>query len=202
VLDDMADDAAGLLDFLGLQSAHVCGASMGGMIAQSLAIRHPERVRSLVSIMSTTGDRSLPPPRPEIASVLLAPMPSDRAGAIDRSVMVFRAIGSPGFPFDEEAVRERAGLQFDRCFHPEGQMRQMAAIVASGSRTEKLGAVRVPTLVIHGVDDPLVPVEGGRATAAAIPGAELLEIPGMGHDNPRDLWVSVVDAIAKLTARG
>jgi len=200
-LDDMADDTAGLLTALGIERAHVCGASMGGMIAQTVAIRHADRVKSLVSIMSTTGDRGLPPPRPEIASVLISPMPSDRAGAIERGVAVFRAIGSPGFPFDEEMVRQRAALQYDRCFHPEGQARQLAAILAHGSRREKLREVRVPTLVIHGADDPLVPVEGGKDTAAAIPGAELMIIEGMGHDNPRPAWPRVIDSICALTSR-
>lgn len=200
-LDDMADDTAGLLTALGIERAHVCGASMGGMIAQTVAIRHPDRVKSLVSIMSTTGDRGLPPPRAEVASVLISPMPSDRAGAIERGVAVFRAIGSPGFPFEEDMVRERAALQYDRCFHPEGQARQLAAILAHGSRREKLRDVRVPTLVIHGADDPLVPVDGGRDTAAAIPGAELLVIDGMGHDNPRPVWPRVIESICALTSR-
>ncbi|MBY0275736.1 alpha/beta fold hydrolase [Candidatus Binatia bacterium] len=200
-LDDMADDTAGLLDALGIARAHVCGASMGGMIAQTLAIRHPARVKSLVSIMSTTGAPDLPGPRPEAATVLLTPVPADRDAAIERVVTVFRTIGSPGFPFDEHGLRARAALQYDRSHHPEGQMRQLAAILAHGSRREKLRELRVPALVIHGADDPLVPVEGGHDTAAAIPGAELLIIDGMGHDNPRDAWPRVVDAIAALTAR-
>jgi pimeloyl-ACP methyl ester carboxylesterase len=200
-LDDMADDTAGLLAALGIERAHVCGASMGGMIAQTLAIRHPERVKSLVSIMSTTGHPDLPPPRPEVAAVLVGPMPTGRDSAIERGVSVFRAIGSPGFPFDEAAVRERAALQYDRCFHPEGQVRQLAAILAAGSRRERLSQVRVPTLVIHGADDPLVPLEGGRDTAEAIPGAELMIIEGMGHDQPRPLWPRVVERIAASTAR-
>jgi pimeloyl-ACP methyl ester carboxylesterase len=200
-LDDMADDAAELLEALGIERAHVCGASMGGMIAQTLAIRHPGRVKSLVSIMSTTGERGLPPPRPEIAAVLVQPMPTDRESAIQRSLMVFRTIGSPGFPFDEEMVRTFAARQYDRCFHPEGQARQLAAILAHGGRREKLQGLRVPALVIHGADDPLIPVEGGRDTAAAIPGAELLVIDGMGHDNPRPAWPRVVESICALTTR-
>ena len=200
-LDDMADDTAGLLDALEIERAHVCGASMGGMIAQTLAIRHPARVKSLTSIMSTTGAPDLPGPRPEAAAALVTPIPTDRDGAIERGVMVFRTIGSPGFPFDEESVRRRAALQYDRCHHPEGQARQLAAIFAHGSRRERLRDVRVPALVIHGADDPLVPVEGGHDTAASIPGAELLIIEGMGHDNPRDAWPRVIDSICALTAR-
>jgi pimeloyl-ACP methyl ester carboxylesterase len=200
-LDDMADDAAGLLDALDIGRAHVCGASMGGMIAQTLAIRHPARVKSLTSIMSTTGAPDLPGPRPEAAAVLVTPIPTDRDGAIERGVTVFRTIGSPGFPFDEEGTRRRAALQYDRCHHPEGQARQLAAILAHGSRRERLRDVRVPALVIHGADDPLVPVEGGHDTAASIPNAELLIIEGMGHDNPRDAWPRVIDSICALTSR-
>jgi pimeloyl-ACP methyl ester carboxylesterase len=171
------------------------------MIAQTLAIRHPARVKSLTSIMSTTGAPDLPGPRPEAAAVLVTPIPTDRDGAIERGVTVFRTIGSPGFPFDEEGTRRRAALQYDRCHHPEGQARQLAAILAHGSRRERLRDVRVPALVIHGADDPLVPVEGGHDTAASIPNAELLIIEGMGHDNPRVAWPRVIDSICALTSR-
>src|SRR2546421_2398272 len=173
-LPDMAADAVGLLDALGIAAVHVVGASLGGMIAQAMAIAHPTRVLSLTSIMSSTGDRSLPPARPEAAAVLLLPAPTDRAGNIERAVHVFRTIGSPGFPFDEARVRELAARSFDRCFHPAGAARQLVAILASGSRKEALAAVAVPTLVIHGRDDPLIPVEAGLATARAVRGAELL----------------------------
>jgi pimeloyl-ACP methyl ester carboxylesterase len=200
-LDDMADDAVGLLDALGIDGAHVCGASMGGMIAQTIAIRRPERVRSLVSIMSTTGHRDLPQAKPEVFSLLVTPAPADRAGFIDHSVVLWRTIGSPGFPFDEQMTRERSALTYDRCFHPAGPARQLAAILAHGSRREALRGVKVPALVIHGADDPLIPVEGGRDTAAAIPGAELIVIEGMGHDNPRPIWPRLVGAIADLTRR-
>jgi pimeloyl-ACP methyl ester carboxylesterase len=200
-LDDMADDAAAVLDAVGLESAHVCGASMGGMIAQTLAIRKPERVRSLTSIMSTTGNPSLPPPSPEALAILVQAPPSDRLGAIERSVRVFRTIGSSGFPFDEPRVRAKATRSYDRCFHPEGVARQFAAIVAHGNRVEALKRLRVPALVIHGDMDPLVRIEGGRDTAASIPGAELLVIEGMGHDLPVETWPRIVAAIAAVNAR-
>src|SRR5213592_4611687 len=188
-LRDMAADAVGLLDALGIAAVHVVGASLGGMIAQAMAIAHPTRVLSLTSIMSSTGDRSL------------LPAPTDRAGNIERAVHVFRTIGSPGFPFDEARVRELAARSFDRCFHPAGAARQLVAILASGSRKEALAAVAVPTLVIHGRDDPLIAVEAGLATARAVRGAELLVVDGMGHDLPRAVWPSIVDRISALTAR-
>jgi len=200
-LSDMAADTVGLLDALGIRRAHVVGASLGGMIAQTLAIEHPARVRSLTSIMSTTGDPSLPMARAEAMAALLSPVPSDREGNVARAVRIFRTIGSPGFPFDEERVRRRAARSYDRCFHPAGPARQLLAIVASGSRRPRLARVRVPALVIHGAGDPLIPVEGGIDTAAAIPGAELLIIEGMGHDLPRGVWPQVIDAITALAER-
>lgn len=195
-LDDMADDAVGLCDALGLDGAHFVGASMGGMIVQTVAIRHPARVRSLVSIMSTTGNPALPAARPEIMALLAGPPPVGREAGIDAAVETWRQIGSPGFPFDEAHIRARSAALYDRSNHPAGQARQLAAILAHGNRAPRLAGVRAPTLVIHGTDDPLVPVEGGKDTAAAIPGAELLLIPGMGHDLPRPLFAKLVEAIA------
>jgi pimeloyl-ACP methyl ester carboxylesterase len=202
LLSDMAADAAGLLDALAIDRAHVVGASMGGMIAQTLAIEHAPRVRTLTSIMSTTGAADLPPARPEAMAVLMTPIPTERAAAIERGVSTYTTIGSPAYPPDAAELRAMLEQAFDRGVHPEGVARQLVAILASGSRREKLGAVRAPTLVIHGLADPLVPIEGGRDTAASIPGAELLEIEGMGHDLPRALWPMLVDAIAKNVARG
>jgi len=201
LLRDMAADAAGLLAALDIERAHVVGASMGGMIAQALAIGHPGRVRSLTSIMSSTGNPDLPPPRPDALGVLLTPPPPDREGAIERGVTVFRTIGSPGFPFDEAEVRSLAARCYDRGFNPAGVARQLVAILASGSRVAALRTVRLPTLVVHGVEDPLVPLAAGQDTANAIPGAELLAIEGMGHDLPRPVWPRLVDAICRLAAR-
>jgi pimeloyl-ACP methyl ester carboxylesterase len=198
-LSDMAADAVGLLDALEIASAHVVGASMGGMIAQTMAIEHPARVRTLTSIMSTTGARDLPTAEPHAMGALLSPPVTDRDGNVERGVQIFRAIGSPGFPFDEARVRRRAGLAYDRGFHPAGVGRQLVAIMASGSRREALAAVRVPALVVHGTADPLVPLAGGADTAQSIPGARTLYIEGMGHDLPREVWPRLVEAIVALT---
>ncbi|MEV0144534.1 MULTISPECIES: alpha/beta hydrolase [unclassified Nonomuraea] len=199
LLDDMADDAAGLMDALGWSAAHVVGASMGGMIAQTLAIRHPGRVLTLTSIMSTPGSR-VAPPTPAASAVLLATPPAGREEVIARAQDAWAVIGSPGFEPDRARIADVAARAFDRCFDPPGTARQLAAIMASGDRTERLRRLDVPALVVHGEADQLVPLEGGRATAEAIPGARLLTFPGMGHDLPRPLWPDLVAAITKLTA--
>ena len=199
-LDDMADDSVGLLAELGIDAAHVVGASMGGMIAQTIAIRHPQRVLSLTSIMSTPGPR-VAPPTEAAAAALMVPPATSREEAIERAIAATKVIGSPGFPPDEEWIAESAGVAYDRAFDPPGFARQFVAIQASGDRTEQLSGVRVPTLVVHGADDPLVTLPGGEATAAAIPDAELVVIPGMGHNLPRQVWPQVVDAIVRTADR-
>jgi pimeloyl-ACP methyl ester carboxylesterase len=200
-LEDMADDAVGLLDQLGVERAHVVGASMGGMIAQAMAIRNPERLLSLTSIFSTTGARSVGQPLDEALAVLLAPAPADRESYVEFHVKVARTIGSPKYPTGEQRLRERAGQIFDRSHYPQGMARQLVAILSASDRSGALGSVQVPTLVIHGKDDPLVQFTGGEATARAIPGAELLAIDGMGHDLPEELWSRFVDAIVANAER-
>jgi pimeloyl-ACP methyl ester carboxylesterase len=200
LLTDMAADAVGLLDALDIASAHVLGVSMGGMIAQTMAIHYPDRVRTLTSIMSSTGDVSLPQPGPQALSLLTEPAPREREAYLDYSVRTWRILGSPGFRFDEDRVRRRAGLSFDRGLNPPGFARQLAAILASGSRREALRDVKIPTLVIHGTADPLVPVAGGIDTAESIPGARLMLIDGMGHDLPVDLWPRLLEAITQHAA--
>jgi pimeloyl-ACP methyl ester carboxylesterase len=166
------------------------------MIAQTIAIDHAARVLSLTSIMSTTGNPEVPPAKPEALAVLLTPTPSDRAQFLDHMVRSFRIIGSPGFELDEDGFRGRVGRAFDRSYDPAGVARQLVAALADGNRKQRLRSVRAPTLVIHGKQDPLVPVEGGIDTADGVPGARLLVIDGMGHDLPRGAWPQIVDAIA------
>lgn len=200
-LEDMADDAAGLLDALSIDRAHVVGASMGGMIAQAIAIRHGTRVKSLVSMMSTTGGPDAQPAKPEVMAGLMKPPAPNREAQIEQSIALGRTIGSPGFPRDEQRTRERIARDYDRAFHPDGTQRQMAAIVTSGSRVESLARLTMPTLVIHGDADVLVPPINGKQTADAIPGAELMIIEGMGHDFPPETFERITDAIANNAAK-
>jgi pimeloyl-ACP methyl ester carboxylesterase len=199
-VDDMADDAAGLLITLGIRAAHVVGASLGGAIAQSLTIRRPEMVLSLTSIMSGPGRLDRAGSDPELIRVMAEPPVADRAGAIERAVRIARAKGSREM-FDEGGARRAAARAWDRNPSYEGIQRQRRAMAASGDRTDALRTVSVPALVIHGEADPLVHVSAGRRTAEAIPGARLITIPGMGHDLPKQVWPEVVGAIAEVAGR-
>jgi pimeloyl-ACP methyl ester carboxylesterase len=196
-LDDMADDAAGLLDHLGIPAAHVVGASMGGMIAQTLAANHPERVLTLTSIMSTTGARRVGQPSRRLYPLFLRDMPKEREPFVARMVKGAHQIGSKAFPPDVDRLTAMLGRAFDRGYHPGGTLRQLAAIIASGDRTEALRSIKAPTLVIHGDADRLVRFSGGEATAAAIPGAKLVTIKGMGHDLPAKAWPEIIEAIVE-----
>jgi len=195
-LDDMADDSVGLLDALGIGKAHVCGASMGGMIAQVISCRHPDRVLSLTSIMSTTGNPGLPQGKPEAIAAVVAPAPEERGAYIEHNLNVWRRIWSPGFPFEEERARTFMEKSYDRSHCPQGMARQNTAVIAGGDRRPLLSSIRVPTLVVHGADDPLIPVEGGMDTARAIPGSKLLIVNGMGHDMPKGVWPEIVEAVS------
>jgi pimeloyl-ACP methyl ester carboxylesterase len=198
-LSEMAADAIGLLDELGIATAHVVGASMGGAIAQTMAIEHPSRVRSLTSMMSTTGNRSVGQPSPEaLREVFSGPPAVARDEVIQQALRVRRVVGSPGYPGDENEIAAVAGRAFDRSHDPMGVARQAVATVASGDRTERLRSVAVPALVIHGLADRLCDASGGRATAEAIPGAELVAIEGMGHDLPLGLRVPLATRIAEF----
>ena len=192
-LSTMAADAVGLLDALDIPAAHIVGASMGGMIVQTMAIEHPDRVLSMTSIMSTTGAGDVGQPDPSAIGALLTPPPIDRDGAVEATVATSRIIG--GSLFDEDDAQARAREAYDRCFNPAGSAFQIAAIAASGDRTERLGGVSIPTLVVHGREDPLVTLSGGEATAAAVPGADLLVFGRMGHDLPTVYLPQLADAI-------
>ena len=197
-LSDMAQDAIGLLDHLEVGAAHVAGASMGGMIAQTMAIEHPSRVRTLISIMSTTGDLDVSQPSPEAGAALLTPPPTDREAYIANSVASL--VWSSQKYRDPDEIRAQAARDYDRCFYPEGANRQLAAMYASGPRSPALVNLTTPTLVIHGRDDTLIPPAAGLRTAEVIPGANLLLMADMGHDLPRPLWPTLVDAIISHTS--
>ncbi|WP_207264378.1 alpha/beta hydrolase [Desulfovibrio sp. Huiquan2017] len=196
-LEDMADDAVGLLDALGIGKAHICGASVGGMIAQVVAYRHPDRVLSLTSIMSSTGNPELPKIADDVLAEVYKPIPAEREAFVAHQVTMWRKLWSPGFPFEEERLRRLLGEGFDRSYYPQGMARQGLAVMAHGYRKSSIASIQAPTLVIHGDRDPFMSVEGGRETAQLIPGAKLLIIKGMGHDLPTPVWPRIVDAMAE-----
>jgi pimeloyl-ACP methyl ester carboxylesterase len=196
-LRDMAVDTVGLMDALGIASAHVVGASMGGAIAQELAVAFPARVRTLTSLMSSTGDPKLPQAEPKAVAALAKKTPPDRAGYIRHFVAVWSAIAGDGLPFDPERMARQGAASYERGMNPPGAARQMLAIIVSGNRKKALRGLTVPTLVIHGTRDPLIPFAAGLDTAQAIPGAQLVAIDGMGHWMPREVWPRIVDAIAR-----
>ncbi len=200
-LDDMAHDAVGLLDSLGIGAADIVGVSMGAMIAQLIAINHPERARSLTSIMSTVGGSGVVQPEPGLMALLLLPPGPTRKERIEMSLANRRLINGAGLPFDEDGARRKAERAVDRSFHPDGALRQVAAILAAPDRSSALGRLAIPTLVIHGEQDPLVPPDNGRQTAAAMPASShLIMIPGMGHNLPERVWPDVVDAITAVAS--
>jgi pimeloyl-ACP methyl ester carboxylesterase len=202
-LRDMADDAVGLLDALGIPSTHIVGASMGGMIAQNVAADFPDHVRSLTSIMSTSGHRSLPGADPLVSRHIFRSRPTgdDRDAVIAHNMRTLELIGSPAYPVDEETRREMTSASFDRCYYPAGFLRHVGAIVHDGDRRQRLARISSPTLVIHGREDPLVPLAGGIDTARHIRGAQLEIIDGMGHNLPPGLWPRLVDLIAGHASR-
>jgi pimeloyl-ACP methyl ester carboxylesterase len=201
-LEDMANDAAGLLDALRIDKAHIVGASLGGAIGQLVAANHPGKTLSFTSIMSSTGNSTLPPAKPEAMAVILnRPPAGDLEATIEAAVKASKTIGSPGYPSDEKEIRRRVAEDFKRSNYPAGFSRQAAAALVNGDRRAALKRIKAPTVVIHGADDPLVPIEGGRDTAANIAGAELIEIPGMGHDLPAALYSKIVDAIESVAKR-
>ena len=201
-LEDMADDAAGLLDALDIHKAYICGMSMGGMIAQTFAIRHSSRVESLISIYSSTGNPDLPPPEDKAMEVLLEAPPTERQAYVDFLARTFRVFAGSGFPFDEDYHRRLAEKLYDRSFYPQGTGRQLLAVMTQENRKPALASVTAPTLIIHGSDDPLVPLQCGKDTADAIPGAELLIIEGMGHElPPGNGWPQILDAITAFTKK-
>lgn len=199
-LEDMADDAVALLDVLGIKKAHICGISMGAAITQIIGYRHPSRVLSLIPIMGTTGDPGLPQAKPEAMELLLTPNPAERQTYMEHYKKTQKVIWG-SLPFDEEDINQRAAVSFERANYPQGVARQLVATIANGNRKPHLAAIKAPVLVIHGADDPLIPMEGGKDTAKAIPGADLLIIEGMGHSLPRAAWPQIVEAISTHTRK-
>ena len=202
-LNDMANDAVGLLSALGIESAHAVGASMGGMIAQNLAASHPQRVDSLTSIMSTSGHRALPGADPLVSRHIFRSRPTgnDRDAVIAHNMRTLQLIGSPDYPVDEETRRAMTSASFDRCYYPSGFSRHVAAIIEDGDRRRRLSTITAPTLVIHGREDPLVPLAGGIDTAEHVPGAKLEIIDGMGHNFPAQLWPRLIELITTHVGR-
>lgn len=198
-LEDMADDAVGLLDALGIEKTHICGASVGGMIAQVISYRHPEHVLSLTSIMSSTGNPELPQIKPDVLAEVYKPVPDGCEAYIEHHVNMWRKLWSPGFPFDEKRLRALVAESYDRSYYPQGMARQSVAVIVHGYRKSSIASIKVPTLVIHGDKDPFMSVEGGKETAQLIPGAKLLIIEGMGHDMPKEAWPTIIDAISNHT---
>lgn len=196
-LNDMADDVKGLLDGLGIQKTHVCGASMGGMIAQIFACRYPDKTLTLTSIMSSTGNPGLPAISEETLKIVTEIPPQDKEGYTAHTMTVWRSLWSKGFPFEEERARRYTEESFDRCYYPVGAAHHNIAVSLAGDRREALAKLNVPTLVIHGTADPMFPVEAGSDTAKVIPGAKLLLIEGMGHDMPIGTWDQIIDEITK-----
>lgn len=201
-LEDMADDAVGLLDALGIEKAHICGASVGGMIAQVISYRHPERVLSLTSIMSSTGNPELPQIKPEVLAEVYKPVPDERETYIEHQLSMWRKLWSPGFPFEEKRLRTLMAESYDRSYYPQGMARQSAAVLTHGYQRPSIASIKAPTLVIHGDKDPFMSVEGGKETAELIPGAKLLIIDGMGHDMPKGVWQTITDAISNHIKQG
>ncbi|MHA2182712.1 MAG: alpha/beta fold hydrolase [Promethearchaeota archaeon] len=200
-LEDMADDAIGLLDALKIEKAHICGVSMGGMIVQVLAYKHPTRVLSLIPIMSSTGNPEIPRGDPEVGRVMAAPAPPDREGYVEYYIKLRRLLNGSVFPYDEAKNRVHAGKAYDRSYYPPGITRQSLAIMSSGNRKLKLSSIEIPTLVIHGSDDPVIRVEGGKDIHESISGSELLIIDGMGHNLPPESWVQICDVIEKISLK-
>ena len=199
-IEDMAADSAGLLDALGIEKAHICGMSMGGMIAQTIALNYPKRVLSLISIFSDTGDPEDPKGKPEVIELLSTQPPKEREAYIEFNIKLSNTLSGPGFPYNPEWLREHMAQGYDRSFYPQGAARQLVAILTQRNRKPEFKSLSIPTLVIHGSDDPLIPVECGKNTAAAIPGAKLMIINGMGHDLPHEgAWPQIIDAITDHT---